>query len=1422
MSSRRNARATAHPNWRRATGGERKWKLRSSLALLVTAAVLILGATSPKAPAAPSPEKRILLLVDGVSPDAFRNAKRAGHFRRFRQVAAHVAPFPSISDYAWSRLLQGRTAFGRAGRIGHYEAAFFDEGAGSATEDGREFFHRLAKERTAYAAIDTMLNPFIEGLAYFPTTEIRKMELAQVEKDLLADANGPVAVAFLTVPDAIAHTRPSQLGEELAAIDAMIERVVTAFAERGQSVRVDLVADHGQSSALSSTEGEVAPTAAGAGLATIDLRALAEKAGLRKADRLEDDSDVVFPVLALASYTGAWTKSLPAALALAKAPREEPYFDLAIVRLPSPSSVDARVRLVGKEHEADLSIRVSAAGIEVHYQPRDGDPLNLPQVPKGWVSARDARLATPDRPWALARIAATALEDEAAMPDVLLSFADGFRIEGPLEGLTTMHQTHGSLTRTASLGVLASTTTAPLPAEVLSDDILGVLGLSVADLYAPQVTDRPAARAVLEAERSTTVKTGAQDLSSLALFRRMARVSDLSRDVLTEDDAEVFLRLVPSIANAADLPLSADVAQTDWRRLLTAEEVAAAVDAILQASDVDKLAADKRLTDLPEVILERIQKTPPSDNVPDREASTPADVVVNAAPADKGAPPIALAQVTQASRLAVMRVHGIRTLLERALVVEERGAIDDPRDLRFAAKWHAEWSATPGPAPIAHKDTEQRRHRELFQHILADRQLAADVFPARLTSLYPLVQRQRPPPTFVYFPGIYDEVFDGKLFRDGLRALEDLGVRVLSAPSEGSCHAAINATRVGAFLDQDRAERRRRGRPESDYVFVGYSKGAVDALHLMAQRPQWTRDHVTALVTIAAPLSGAQVLARRDLGAKEFELLTGSPPPAECRATETAAGPSMTRAAMASFFAENGKALASATRFFSLSFESSLKDAHLWMKLTKNIAGFREANDGVVAVADSKFPLAFDATDLGTLQADHLAGLPTATTDVDQRALFEALFLFLQESGGLSNAVTDRFRDRARAHSPWTTVEERHAHVYEILARSHVDLEQRSTSPAAFASVIRRALFSTPYEVGPFSLDVQDGKWLARPLRRRSFFGLRYDEKGDAIDVTTADAFVRAILGPLRGDGKDLGVATTERWRSFPKSDRPRFVPPENNIAFDSGRRINLRDFGALIDGKRVAPVVPREYPTGIAIVADRRRIETFRKEYEFFWEDLSPAPADENLAGGWAADVDAQGRVMARLNSAATSARLTSFSLRFRPRDFPRLTLELAVDENTEGADVTLGGSGRDDSAFQLWLALREIDDDDDRAAFDPDAPVYLFGYYWSDDDTVAPGTIVENTYSQRDFVIARLPKTMQLALGNAEQAEDTPPKTFHQDLRRDLANAFPSLSIDRLEVIAVTFQHDSNDIEGRSRARFYRAHFAPDQEPPKQETQD
>lgn len=1407
------------------------WRRRACLllatsALLVMGAVIAMGATSPAD--APKNEKRILLLVDGVSPDMFRDAQRAGHFQRFRQVAAHVAPFPSISDYSWSLVLQGKKAFGRAGRIGQYEAAFFDEGAAAAAEDGRAFFHRLAKERTAYAAVDTMLNPFIEGLAYFPTTEIRRMELAQVERDLLAAANGPVSVAFFTVPDAIAHTRPSQLGEELAAIDAMVERVVAKFAERGQTVRIDLVADHGQSAALSSTKGEVAPAAdrelksdlgheEGEGLATIDLAALAKAAGLQKVDRLRSEVDVVFPVLALASYTGAWTSSNAASLALARASRQASFFDLAIVRQPPSATADARVRIVGKENEAILDVRATANGRQVRYAPQSGDPLGLKRFPTGWVSTRHPAFETPERPWAIARIAAAALEEEAAMPDVLFSFADGYRIEGPLEGLTTMYQTHGSLTRSATLGVLASTRSEPLPAQVLSEDILDVIDLPLADLYAPTVADLPAARAVLKAETAPAVKTGAQDLSSLALFRRMARVSDLSRDILREDVAEAFLALLPSISSAADLPLSDDVTATDWRQLLTAEEIAGAIDAILQTEDVDKLANDPRLTQLPDILFERVKGNDEDKSVAaekqgdaETEGNAEEEPAKGKESADESA--VDLPAVTHASRIAVMRAHGLRALLERALLVEERSSIADPRDIGFAARWHSQWSAHPTAAPIAHREEERRRHRELFHHILEDRQLAADVYPARLTSLYPLVQHERPPPTFVYFPGIYDEVFDGQLFRDGLRALEDLGARVLEAPSEGSCHAALNAKRIGAFLDRDREERRRRGRPATDYVFIGYSKGAVDALHLMAQRPQWAADHVSALVTIAAPLSGAQVLARRDLGQKEFELLTGAPPPPDCREPKNAAGPSMTRAAMATFFAEHGRSLSAATRYFSLSFESSLKDAHLWMKLTKNIAGFREPNDGVVAVADSKFPVSFDATDLGTLPADHLAGLPTATTDVDQRALFEAIFLFLQESGGLSNAVTDGFRDRVRAHSPWTTVEDRRAHLAEILARSKVDLTERSTSPVTFASMVQRALSATPYEVGPFSLETDGSKWTANPLRRRAFFGFSYVEQGAPIDVTDGSSFANAILGPLRVDGNDLSVPTTERWRRFPKSERPLFTPPANNIAFDTSRRINLRNFGSLIDGKRIEPILPGDYPGGIPIVTDRRRVKVFRDEFEFFWEDLSPAPADENLNGGWAADVDAQGRVMARLNSDNTSARLTSFSLRFRPRDFPQLTLELAVDKNTEGADVTRGGSGRDDSAFQLWFALREIDDDQDRAAFDPDSPIYLFGYYWSDDESTAAGTIVENTYSQRDFVVAQLPKTMQLALGNTEHDENAPPTVFRQDLRQDLARAFPTLDVERLEVIAVTFQHDSNDIEGSSQARLYRAHFAPD----------
>jgi len=140
-----------------------------------------------------------------------------------------------------------------------------------------------------------------------------------------------------------------------------------------------------------------------------------------------------------------------------------------------------------------------------------------------------------------------------------------------------------------------------------------------------------------------------------------------------------------------------------------------------------------------------------------------------------------------------------------------------------------------------------------------------------------------------------------------------------------------------------------------------------------------------------------------------------TPPPAACDSAP--AVDALWPATRAAFWAEHEERLAARTPYFSLSFRSEARAAHPFMKVTKRLGQFTEPNDGVVALSASRFPDAIPAVDLGTLEADHIAGISASA--FPQEAFLEAVVLTLGELGVLEAASGARWRAaqrRWRAH----------------------------------------------------------------------------------------------------------------------------------------------------------------------------------------------------------------------------------------------------------------------------------------------------------------------------------------------------------------------------------------------------------------------
>src|ERR1700722_5431368 len=167
-------------------------------------------------------------------------------------------------------------------------------------------------------------------------------------------------------------------------------------------------------------------------------------------------------------------------------------------------------------------------------------------------------------------------------------------------------------------------------------------------------------------------------------------------------------------------------------------------------------------------------------------------------------------------------------------------------------------------------------------------------------------------------------------------------------------------------------------------------------------------------------------------------------------------------------------------------------------------------------------------------------------------------------------------------------------------------------------------------------------------------------------------------------------------------------------------------------------------------------------------------------------------------MKSDRNSIRMTTMAYRFKPADFPALKLKIKVLHGVPGADSAYGGTGKDDSAFQVWFTLRQLKPGSDPSRVGGDETVRGFGYSRTDPDAngkmPAPGALIQNYYSNKNFVIATLPEAWQVALSGGKSNEGVW-KDFSRNLEDDLKQAFPKLDVSQTEVIAITIQTDSND---------------------------
>lgn len=937
---------------------------------------------------------QLFLAVDGLSWEAFAHAQSRGLFKQFGHAAPMIAPYPSMSHPAWAEIMQTREVFGSRSNVRSIEARWFDLEQMRVADDPRQVIERQASPFNYMRAFDTYFNPLIEPLMYFPGRRLFNDEVAQTERDILDGFTGSSYHVYFSGTDATAHTHLNELHPFLVQIDSMLTRVLTTLKARGVEPDIWLVSDHGNAGAF--REGETESY-----LTPVSMDAAIDRAGLQRRDTgtVTAANEVAVVTIALASMINMYFPELSHRRRVATEALREPGVSLATWL--EVTDADRHVVILGPD-SAEAELRWQNNGTHYAYTLLHGNPLQLPKALSSkpgtalWIPDSIMRAATHNTGYVDAphRIVQSAIKQVENAPDLIINLHDGYAHAGDFSRVVRMVRTHGSLSTRASLSVVA-TNTGALPATVRAGEVMALTGNSPHTLY-PQALHMHPAKAVSRArEQQRTgraIVTGRADHSLDAEFLRRAHIVVQSMSYFP---LHTLRNLFSAVSND-----NADAQQRlqQTRELLKQVDVLGGltfgVDSLLALTgSLDGLLEDSALSQRLDLAEQRLRATPglaPLASL--RELWTTRDT-------SNGSGAL--------MRRAMMTAWTTPYFLDAALNTPEMDSIPDTRDAAFAARWHSTQRETMREKP-ERLFAQPHLAAALFKEIFAERTLWRNIEPA-VPPLY--YAPELSDIAVVLIPGIYGELFDGELWQRGLKAVHDrLGVRTFTVPVDGRCSAEYNAPVVSTALRRDLARRRERGYAPGRYLLIGYSKGGVDATHMLLADSALASDHVAALVTLATPHLGSPVAERASLPGAVLDWAVQSPMPVAC--DSASAGASLWPGTRAAFWAEHEAHVAERTAYFSMSFTASMQDAHPFMKLTKRVGQFAEANDGVVALSASRFPDGVPAVDLGQLNADHIAGITASS--FPQEAFMEALVLTLGELGVL-NATRASAWKRARA-----------------------------------------------------------------------------------------------------------------------------------------------------------------------------------------------------------------------------------------------------------------------------------------------------------------------------------------------------------------------------------------------------------------------
>lgn len=390
-----------------------------------------------------------ILVLDGAAFDVVDRLWRDGHFRLFPRPTRVVSVFPGMTDLALTRLFHTPDCIGP-------EALYFDKSQNRMVGGSLEY---LRGDNAPWLTFVSYHAPQdIGAKAYLDPPTVFNEELRGAYNAFRGATRGTVSAYSIGAAGLGTRGGPDAIREYMLTVEQLVERVV--YEKRGR-VRFTLTADHGHN---------LRPCR------RVNFESTLSAAGLRRADQLNDDRDVVLPAYGLVTYAAAFTRQ---PRHVAEVLVRDPAVELA-------AFVDG-VEVVVLSRDGEARIMKQERG-HTYVQVR-GDPLRLaPIVARmkkpcevneyGVIDDRALFLATAehDYPDPLHRLWQCFHGLMKQPPDVALSLRDDachgswlFEL-----GIGRVASTHGSLNLKNSSAFLLSDV-GELPRVVRIEDALGAV-----------------------------------------------------------------------------------------------------------------------------------------------------------------------------------------------------------------------------------------------------------------------------------------------------------------------------------------------------------------------------------------------------------------------------------------------------------------------------------------------------------------------------------------------------------------------------------------------------------------------------------------------------------------------------------------------------------------------------------------------------------------------------------------------------------------------------------------------------------------------------------------------------------------------------------------------------------------------------------